>query len=45
MNLSLIDTGGAALVVSQFTLWGGLPEGEEAFIYPRCPARESRGAL
>ncbi|MBW2143575.1 MAG: D-aminoacyl-tRNA deacylase, partial [Deltaproteobacteria bacterium] len=22
MNLSLMDTGGAALVVSQFTLWG-----------------------
>ena len=26
MNLSLMDTGGAALVVSQFTLLGRLPE-------------------
>ena len=27
MNLSLIETGGAALVVSQFTLWGDCRKG------------------
>ncbi|MCP4669055.1 MAG: D-tyrosyl-tRNA(Tyr) deacylase, partial [Deltaproteobacteria bacterium] len=27
MNLSLLDTGGAALVVSQFTLWGDSRKG------------------
>jgi D-tyrosyl-tRNA(Tyr) deacylase len=27
MNLSLVETGGAALVVSQFTLWGDCTKG------------------
>lgn len=43
MNHSLVDTGGAALVVSQFTLWGDCRKGRRpSFVGAAPPARAEK---
>ena len=44
MNLSLMDTGGAALVVSQFTLWGDCRKGRRPS-FAKAAGPESANAL
>ena len=42
MNLSLLDTGGAALVVSQFTLWGDCRKGRRPSFVKAAPPEPAR---
>ena len=42
MNLSLLDTRGAALVVSQFTLYGDVRRGRRPGFDRAAPAEEAR---
>lgn len=42
MNLSLLDTGGAALVVSQFTLWGDCRKGRRPSFAKAAPPETAR---
>ena len=42
MNLSLLDTGGSALVVSQFTLWGDCRKGRRPSFAKAAEAEEAR---
>jgi D-tyrosyl-tRNA(Tyr) deacylase len=44
MNLSLMDTGGAALVVSQFTLWGDCRKGRRPS-FAKAAGAEKANAL
>ena len=43
MNRSLMDTGGAALVVSQFTLWGDCRKGRRPSFVGAAPPQKARG--
>ena len=45
MNRSLLSISGKMLVVSQFTLLGGLPQGTPAFVCCRCRATKSFRAV
>ena len=42
MNLSLLDTKGAALVVSQFTLWGDCRKGRRPSFVKAAPSEPAR---
>lgn len=42
MNLSLLDTGGAALVVSQFTLYGDTSKGRRPAFVDAAPSAEAK---
>ena len=42
MNLSLLDTGGAALVVSQFTLYGDTSRGRRPGFERAAPPAEAK---
>jgi D-tyrosyl-tRNA(Tyr) deacylase len=42
MNLSLLDTGGEALVVSQFTLWGDCRKGRRPSFVGAAPPKRAR---
>ena len=42
MNLSLIETGGAMLAVSQFTLYGDCRKGRRPSFDPAAPAEQAR---
>ena len=43
-NLAITEAGGAVLVISQFTLYGGLPQGPPTELYSRRVARAGRTA-
>ncbi|HVU37212.1 MAG TPA: D-aminoacyl-tRNA deacylase [Opitutales bacterium] len=45
MNLSLADTGGQILLVSQFTLYGSLKKGTRPSFNRAAPPEQARGAL
>src|SRR4051812_34163303 len=42
MNISLLETGGAALVVSQFTLYGDVKKGRRPAFDGAAPAEEAK---